>query len=272
MIQSHRISCLLLVLALMAGAACTSRLISQEPEVSKSAGAVTEAADAPPRSADEAPLRELRDIAERSYDETEALFESGEATPFEVYQASRRWLDEELALARGADDKVTFQQAHLDRMRDLANYSLWRTSEVEFYVAEAELQFDKLRPDPALLATVLARKALQGEWEVVSAEEDGEALKKPDMKSLTIVGRRGDFVFRLGSARALLTLDPTATPHLLDVFGLSEAFPFGGHGIYKLDANQLTVCWAASGERPKTFATRPGDDARLYVLKRAKPQ
>ncbi len=262
MSRSERFFCLLLVAVLLAGAACTSRLISDEPKEDKA----EKKADAT------AALRELRDIAERSFDETEASFEASEVAAFEVYQASRRWLEQELALAPSAQDQILFHQAHLDRLRALADYSLWRTSEVEYYVAEAELTLDKLQPDPAFVPTIQARQALQGEWEVVSADEDGAPLKKPDLKTLTIVGRRAEFVFRLGSARALITIDPTATPALFDVFGLSEAFPFGGHGIYKLDADRLTVCWGTSGERPTTFATHPGDEVRLYVLKRGGPQ
>ncbi len=260
MIRLHRLSLLLLVPVLLAGAACTSRLASKEPEAPKKDAAASPA------------LRELRDIAERTFDETQASYESAEVAAFEVYQASKRWLEQELALAQTPEKKLTCHQAHLDRMRDMANFSLWRTSEVEFYVAEAELTLDKLHPEKAFAPTIQARQALQGEWEIVSADEDGTAVKKPDLKSLTIVGRRGEFVFRLGAVRALITLDPTTTPPLFDVFGLSEAFPFGGHGIYKLDGDQLTLCWAASGDRPKQFATKPGDDTRLYVLKRAKPQ
>jgi len=206
------------------------------------------------------------------YDETLAYYETGEATPYEVYQASRRWLEQELALARSNEDRIAAQQAHLDRTQELANIALWRSSEVEFYVAEAELMFDKLQPDPKFAAAIAARKVLSGEWEVVSAEEDGAALKKPDLKSLTVIGRRGEFAFRLGTARALITLDPAVTPHVFDVFGFNEQFPFGGHGIYKLEAGQLTICWTASGERPTEFVTRENDQARLFVLKRPKPQ
>ncbi len=174
-------------------------------------------------------------------------------------------------MAAEEGDKLAFHLAHLDRMRDMANYSHWRTSEVEYYVADAERTLNKLQPDPAYEPTILARKALQGEWKAVSADEDGARLKKPDLQTLTIVGRRAEFVFRLGAVRALITLDPTAEPPQFDVFGLNEAIPFGGRGIYKLAGDELTICWAASGEPPKTFATRAGDDTRLYVLKRARP-
>ncbi len=274
MFRSDRFFFLLLAATLLAGAACTSRLISDdEPAAKPAADSPTAPASVVPAGKNvTAAVRELRDIAERSYDEAQASFESNEVAPIEVYQASRRWLEQELALAAAEPDKIPFYQAHLDRMRDMASFSLWRTSEVEYYVAEAESWLHKLLPEPAYEPIILARKALQGEWEVVSADEDGARLKKPDLKTLTFVGRRGEFVFRLGSARALITLDPTVTPAQFDVFGLSEAFPFGGRGIYKLDGDRLTICWAASGEPPTAFVTRPGDDTRLYVLKRSRAQ
>jgi uncharacterized protein (TIGR03067 family) len=265
---------LLVTLSLLTATGCTSRLDSAEAKPAETKPAETKAGETKPAKKDDVSpaLRELRDLAERAYDETESSYENSEVAAFEVYQASKRWLEQELAMIKSPDDKLKFHQAHLDRMRDLANFSLWRTSEVEYYVAEAEQTLDKLRPDPAFGPTILARQALQGEWEIVSADEDGAPVKKPDLKTLTVVGRRGEFVFRLGSVRALITIDPTANPPSFDVFGLNEAFPFGGHGIYKLDGDRLTVCWAVSGERPKQFVTKPGDDARLYVLKRAKAQ
>jgi uncharacterized protein (TIGR03067 family) len=277
MIRSHRLSFFLLVALILIGAACTSKLVSNEPESAKTEDTAKESQTSDdtqtPKKEEAGPAqRELRDLAERMFGEIQTSYESSEAAPFEVYQASRRWLEQELALGPTAAQRVVFQQAHLDRMRDMANYALWRTSEVEFYVADAELALDKLQPDPAFVPTIVARRALEGDWEVVSAEEDGAAVKKPDLKSLTILGRRAEFVFRLGAARALITLDPTIDPRLFDVFSLSESYAFGGHGIYKLDGDRLTICWSASADRPKTFATHAGDDTRLYVLKRDKPE
>ena len=137
-------------------------------------------------------------------------------------------------------------------------------------MAEAEWLFDRVQPHPAFAATIAARKKLQGQWDVESIEEDGTKQTRPDIKSITIVGRRATFEHRLGTAKAFLVLDPLTEPASIDILGTNEDFPFGGLGIYKLDGDTLTVCWGSAGERPKDFATQAGDHETLVVLKKAK--
>ena len=69
-------------------------------------------------------------------------------------------------------------------------------------MAEAELMVDRAKPNPEFAATIAARKALEGHWEVVSIEEDGGASPKPDIKSITDSWPAGDVRTSAGNCQA----------------------------------------------------------------------
>ena len=130
--------------------------------------------------------------------------------------------------------------------------------------------FDRVQPNPAFAATIAARKKLEGQWDVESIEEEGVKQTRLDIKLITVVGRRAIFEHRLGTAKAVLAVDPSSEPASIDILGMNEDFPFGGLGIFKLDGDTLTICWSNAGERPTDFSTKAGDHQMLSVLKKAR--
>jgi uncharacterized protein (TIGR03067 family) len=68
------------------------------------------------------------------------------------------------------------------------------------------------------------------------------------------------------------TLDPTKSPSTIDMIGTEgELKGKPALGIYKLDANQLTLCYVMPGSpRPTTFDSQPNSGAFLIAWKREK--
>jgi uncharacterized protein (TIGR03067 family) len=106
--------------------------------------------------------------------------------------------------------------------------------------------------------------ALQGEWEIVSAESNGEP-PPPGMLdgakfafsggNLTLMGKEGTF-----------ELDTTQSPRRIDfVRGKARQL-----GIYELDGDSLKLCVGPADDRPTEFKTKPRADHSLFVLKRKK--
>ena len=106
--------------------------------------------------------------------------------------------------------------------------------------------------------------ALQGEWEIVSAESNGEPpppglLDKAKFAfsgdKLTLMGKEGTF-----------ELDSGKSPRQIDfIRGQTRQI-----GIYELDGDSLKLCIGPADDRPKTFKTKPRTDHSLFVLKRRK--
>src|SRR5262249_53158545 len=107
------------------------------------------------------------------------------------------------------------------------------------------------------------RERHQGTWAVVSFEREGKATPKETLDEIKRVVRGDQVVWtRDGEAFAETTvaLDPSKAPKAIDVTPTSG--PSKGKvapGIYKLDADTLTICMAAPGkERPSSFKAEKG--------------
>ena len=126
------------------------------------------------------------------------------------------------------------------------------------------------------LSAALAGQAseLEGAWVCTCATIDGRPLA-PEAAAqlrLTLTGNRyqtargGQVLFD-----STFTLDPARQPKQIDLIGTEgELKGKAALGIYKLEGDQLTICYVMPGsERPKTFESPPQSGVFLVVWKRA---
>jgi uncharacterized protein (TIGR03067 family) len=117
-------------------------------------------------------------------------------------------------------------------------------------------------------------ESLQGTWQLVSAESDGE--KAPDERvkqiQVTITGNRHTVRFgdRVIAHDVSFEIDPTKTPK--QVTDTINEGPDAGKqilGIYELEGDKLTSCVAKVGQdRPTEFSAKSGSGHTLRVFKR----
>ncbi|MCI0463737.1 MAG: TIGR03067 domain-containing protein [Gemmataceae bacterium] len=122
-----------------------------------------------------------------------------------------------------------------------------------------------------LVKRELAR--LQGTWQTVSVEIDGESLG-PGVKKdrLTIEGNAFVLSTRGGNTGGILTIDPTRRPRTIDTeTRLGDNKGTKAVGIYVIDDDTLKVCYAPVPQpRPTEFKTTPKSMRALVIYKRVK--
>jgi uncharacterized protein (TIGR03067 family) len=108
------------------------------------------------------------------------------------------------------------------------------------------------------------RAALQGEWEIVSAESNGEP-PPPGLLDGARFAFSGDKLTLLGK-EGTFELDASKSPRQIDfVRGKSRQI-----GIYELDGDSLKLCVRPADDRPKELKTKSRTDHSLFILKRKK--
>jgi uncharacterized protein (TIGR03067 family) len=126
----------------------------------------------------------------------------------------------------------------------------------------------KIVPDPEM-----AR--LDGEWSMVSGEADGQAMPAEMVKTGKRVAQDGEVTITIGGRvffKAKFTIDPSKKPAAID-YDMTEGVTKGKKqlGIYKLDGDTVTFCFAAPGkERPAEFKSPAGSERTLSVWRREK--
>jgi uncharacterized protein (TIGR03067 family) len=114
---------------------------------------------------------------------------------------------------------------------------------------------------------------LQGQWIVQQAQRDGKDAPAEEREKMLIkIEGKKLVIDEPETAReqiAEITLDPSKSPSAIDLkiprLNKGEVL----QGIYKLDGDVLSLCWTRSGgARPSEFATKPGSDQVLFILKR----
>ena len=121
-------------------------------------------------------------------------------------------------------------------------------------------------------------KDLQGVWQAVDLEANGEKSPADQVKELKIVFK-GDEIFAVKTKgeepKSKFKLDSSKTPKTIDVIPLDGQDKGKVHaGIYSLKKGRLTLCINIFGKdaalRPTEFKTKASDGVGLATLERAK--
>jgi uncharacterized protein (TIGR03067 family) len=116
---------------------------------------------------------------------------------------------------------------------------------------------------------------LQGAWNVVAVEVNGERLPAEKTRDGKLIIKGNKYQFHVGKERIEGTyrLEPGHKPKAIDATRTNG--PDKGKtllGIYEQDGNHLKMCFAEPGkkQRPGSFITKKDAGLRMYVLERAK--
>jgi uncharacterized protein (TIGR03067 family) len=119
-------------------------------------------------------------------------------------------------------------------------------------------------------------KKLQGTWECVSMEREGDVVPPEHFKGSSVVYeddlatlyRDGEF-FR----RGIITLDPSKTPKRINTWDLAGPYADDSvPGIYEIDGDTLKICFSRPKiARPTEFTTKKEPGFLYCVYKRKKP-
>jgi uncharacterized protein (TIGR03067 family) len=117
--------------------------------------------------------------------------------------------------------------------------------------------------------------ALEGDWAMVSAERDGQAVPaeyvkagKREFKDGKVKVSFGDMVF----LEATVTIDPSKKPKHMD-YDVTDGAAKGQKqlGIYEIDGDTIKFCFASADQgRPTDFTTKEGSGRTASVWKKVK--
>src|SRR5262249_9894368 len=112
---------------------------------------------------------------------------------------------------------------------------------------------------------------VQGNWRMVSLEQDGKANDSPP-EALSKISFRGDRIFLDKNEVFAFRLDPSTDPKIIDFSTLDKGNKGRTfEGIYRLEGDTLTICFSTREdirERPAGFATRGGNNLVMVTLRR----
>lgn len=116
------------------------------------------------------------------------------------------------------------------------------------------------------------KEKLQGTWQVVRHEAEGEELPKELSQASRWTFTADRYIGKSPEReyRGSFTLDPAKKVKEIDLQpDDGDRKPL--QGIYKMDGDELTICFALQGQaRPTEFVTKPDSGHVMYVTKRLK--
>jgi RNA polymerase sigma factor (sigma-70 family) len=115
-------------------------------------------------------------------------------------------------------------------------------------------------------AEFTAREKLQGEWQVVKAESNGESVLDPAFTNTRLVFAGDRFIFRQGNEDRAGTyqLDAAAPMTLTLTFAPDSVMDC----IWEATATQMKLCWRKGGAAPAGFDTTRERDTVLFVTQK----
>jgi uncharacterized protein (TIGR03067 family) len=114
---------------------------------------------------------------------------------------------------------------------------------------------------------------LQGEWSMVSAQQDGQEASKDLIKCSKRVCKDDELTVTMDDRlymKAKITIDPSKKPKTID-YKVTEGFNKGKMllGIYEVDGDSVKFCFSRPDkERPTDFTADTGSGRTASVWKR----
>jgi uncharacterized protein (TIGR03067 family) len=120
------------------------------------------------------------------------------------------------------------------------------------------------------------QEKLQGAWVPASVTVNGKEAPKDEIRNLTLTFTGNKFMVKAGDkvfGAGTFTIDPGKEPKTFDTrWTEGESKGKTEVGIYKLEGDTLTTCFAEAGtdKRPTSFTSKEGSKLELTVFNRAK--
>jgi uncharacterized protein (TIGR03067 family) len=112
---------------------------------------------------------------------------------------------------------------------------------------------------------------LQGTWEIVSMEVEGEKLPPKAIKSMTVQFKTNLMTMGIGAhtETSTFTLDADKNPKWIDATSGATRTGDIVVGIYKIEGDRISLCLSKKrNDRPKVFATNKGSEHGLFIFKK----
>ena len=115
-------------------------------------------------------------------------------------------------------------------------------------------------------------KKMSGTFTVTAFERDGKKYTPDELKTYKVEQKMADWTFHSGeeAVRGKDTVMLDKTPKAIDsIYTDGKQKGKVVKGIYKIEGDSITYCWAEPGkERPTAFASKAEDGSTLMTLKR----